>query len=48
MKSLGVIHEEASISLKALDKSAALFSNPLTAAQIKALAALFGWSPPVE
>jgi hypothetical protein len=25
-----------------------MFSNPLIAAQVKALAALFGWSPPDE
>jgi hypothetical protein len=36
------------VSSDALDRYAVMFSSPLTAAQIKALAALFGWSPPAD
>jgi hypothetical protein len=39
---------ETSLSAEALDKYAAMFSNPLTTAQVKALADLFGWSLPDE
>jgi hypothetical protein len=46
MNSLGMLLEEAEVSSAALQKYAELFSNPLSAIQIKALAALFGWSPP--
>jgi hypothetical protein len=48
MKSLGVASEEASFTVEALDKYAAVFSNPMSATQIKALAALFGWSLPSD
>jgi hypothetical protein len=48
MKSLGIVHEESTVSSDALDRYAVMFSNSLTAAQIKALAALFGWSPPAD
>jgi hypothetical protein len=48
MKSLEVATEEASFTAEALDKYATVFSNPLSATQIKALVALFGWSPPSD
>jgi hypothetical protein len=48
MKSLGIVQEESTMSSDALDRYATMFSNPLTTGQIKALAALFGWSPPVD
>jgi hypothetical protein len=43
MKSLGVASEEDSFTAEALDKYAAVFSNPLPATQINALAALPGF-----
>jgi hypothetical protein len=46
MKTLGVVSEGATILSKALEKYAGTFSTPLSATQIKALAALFGWSSP--
>jgi hypothetical protein len=46
MNTLGVVLEEADVSSATLQKYAELFSNPLSAIQIKALAALFGWCPP--
>jgi hypothetical protein len=48
MKSLGVIHDDACIFSDALDKHASVFCNPVPEIQIKALAALFGWSLPEE
>jgi hypothetical protein len=48
MHSLGVVSEEAGFSSEALDKYAVVFHNPMSETQIKALAALFGWSLPVE
>jgi hypothetical protein len=44
MKTLGVVSKGAAILSKALEKYAGIFSTPLSATQIKALAALFGWS----
>jgi hypothetical protein len=41
MKSLGVASEEASFTAEALDKYVVVFSNPLSATQIKVLATLF-------
>jgi hypothetical protein len=41
-----MVLEEADVSSAALQKYAELFSNLLSAIQIKALAALFGWCPP--
>jgi hypothetical protein len=46
MKTLGVVSDEAAISLEALEKYAGIFSTPLSTTQIKALVALFGWSSP--
>jgi hypothetical protein len=43
-----MIHEDACITSEALDKYAVVFHNPLSVVQIKASAALFGWSPPEE
>jgi hypothetical protein len=48
MKTLHVVSDAESISPKALDKYAAVFSNPLSSTQIKVLAALFGWTPPAH
>jgi hypothetical protein len=48
MFSLGVASDEACITYETLDKYAVLFHNPLSSVQIKALAALFGWSLPAE
>jgi hypothetical protein len=48
MFSLGVASNEAYITSEALDKYAAVFRNPLFSIQIKALVALFGWSPSTE
>jgi hypothetical protein len=48
MKSLGVARDDACITSEDLDKYIAAFHNPLSAVQVKALAALFGWSLPKE
>jgi hypothetical protein len=48
MKILGVVRDDAHFTSEDLDKYAAAFRNPLSAVQVKALAALFGWSPPEE
>jgi hypothetical protein len=46
LNTLGMVPEEADVSSAARQKYAELFSNLLSAIQIKALAALFGWCPP--
>jgi hypothetical protein len=44
MRSLGVASEEEAIEKPALDDYAMVFQNPLSASQVRALAALFGWA----
>jgi hypothetical protein len=46
MNTLGMDPEEVDVSSTALQKYGELFSIPLFATQIKALTALFCWSPP--
>jgi hypothetical protein len=48
MKSLGVVRDDARITSEHLDKYVTAFHTPLSAVQVKALAALFGWSLPKE
>jgi hypothetical protein len=48
MKTLGVVLDDAHITSEDLNKYVTVFHNPLSAVQVKALAALFGWSPPEE
>jgi hypothetical protein len=43
-----VVRDDAHITSEDLNKYVTVFRNPLSAVQVKALAALFGWSPPEE
>jgi hypothetical protein len=44
MRSLDIIGEQDGISKQAQDEYAKLFSQPLSASHLQALATLFGWS----
>lgn len=45
MCTLGIVKGKEEISQKALEDYAKVFSQPLSAAHIRVLAALFGWAP---
>jgi hypothetical protein len=46
MRSLGIELERELVNQRTMDDYAKLFSGPLSASHVQALAALFGWSPP--
>ena len=46
MRSLDIELEHEHVCAKAMDDYAKLFSGPLSASHVQALAALFGWTPP--
>ena len=46
MRSLGIELEREHVNQKVMEDYAKLFSGPLSASHVQALAALFGWSPP--
>ena len=46
MRSLGIELEREHVNQKIMDDYAKLFSGPLSASHVQALAVLFGWSPP--
>jgi hypothetical protein len=48
MRSLDIELEHEHVNQKAMDDYAKLFSSPLSASHVQALAALFGWSPPED
>lgn len=43
-----IINEAEEVRQEALNEYAMLFKRPLTQFQVEALAALFGWSTPVD
>jgi hypothetical protein len=46
MKALGMTPGDAAISSAEVEKYALVFTDPISVVQIRALAALFGWTPP--